>query len=153
MESFSTVADWKGGLEQQGAHDIVGGTNHALDLAVLGGGVGTRHPELDTVRKEEGAGRGVIELPSIITLNTPNGATKLRGYVSGKVREGGEGVGLMAQRKGPRVMSAIIENNQVVLISRNTEYRRGSKIQWIKSKGRTALEDELGNGNLTCLPS
>ena len=80
------------------------------------------------MRKEEGAGRGVIELPSIITLNTPNGATKLRGHESEEVREGGEGVGLMTQRKGPRVMSAIIENNQVVLISRNTEYRRGPKI-------------------------
>jgi hypothetical protein len=40
----------------------------------------------------------------------------------------GEGVILMVQWKGPHVMSAIIKNNQVILISRNTEYMRGPKI-------------------------
>jgi hypothetical protein len=46
-------------------------------------------------------GGGVIELSSIITLDTLDGATKLRGHVSEEVREGGEGVRLMKQRKGP----------------------------------------------------
>jgi hypothetical protein len=98
-------------------------------------------------------GGGVIELSSIITLDTLDGATKLRGHVSEEVREGGEGVRLMKQRKGPRVMSAFIEKNQVVLISKNTEYRRCPRSQWIKSKARTILEEELGKGNLTCQPS
>ena len=41
VKSLSPVAGWKGSLEQQGAHHIVGGADHALGLAVLGGSVGT----------------------------------------------------------------------------------------------------------------
>jgi hypothetical protein len=35
MKALSPVASLKGGLEQQRAHDIVGGMNHALSRAVL----------------------------------------------------------------------------------------------------------------------
>jgi hypothetical protein len=37
VEALNSVAGWKGGLEQQVAHDIIGGANHALDPTVLGG--------------------------------------------------------------------------------------------------------------------
>jgi hypothetical protein len=73
MKALSPVASRKGYLEQQGAHDIVGGTNHALSLAVLWGSVGTQHQKLDTVRKEEGAREGVVKLTSIVVLDTLNG--------------------------------------------------------------------------------
>jgi hypothetical protein len=52
---------------------------------------------------------------------------KLHGHVCEEVREDGEGVRLMAQRESPRLMSAIIENNQVILIARNTKYMRGHR--------------------------
>jgi hypothetical protein len=86
VKALSPVASLKGSLEQQGTHDIVGGTNHALSLAVLWGRVGTRHPKLDIVRKEEGASGGVVKLMSIVALNTPNGTTKLCGHISEKLR-------------------------------------------------------------------
>jgi hypothetical protein len=35
MKALCPVTGWKGSLEQQEAHDIVGGTNHALGLVVL----------------------------------------------------------------------------------------------------------------------
>jgi hypothetical protein len=79
------------------------------------------------MRKEEYVGGGVVKLTSIITLDTPDGTTKLREHISKKVREHGERVRLMAQRKDPRVMSAIIQNNQIVLISRDTGHRRSPK--------------------------
>jgi hypothetical protein len=60
-------------------YDIVCGMNHALSLAVLWGRVGTRHPKLDTMRKEEGVG-GVVKLTSIVALDTPDGTTKLRDH-------------------------------------------------------------------------
>jgi hypothetical protein len=106
----------------------MGGTNHALHLAILWGRVGTRHPKLDTMREEEGVGGGVIKLTSIVALDTPDGTTKLCRHISEKVRKSGEHVRLMAQRKGPRVMSTIIQNNQIVLISRTTGYKRSPKI-------------------------
>jgi hypothetical protein len=37
VKALSPVASRKGSLEQQGAHDTVGGTNHALSRAVLWG--------------------------------------------------------------------------------------------------------------------
>jgi hypothetical protein len=69
--------------------------NHALDLVVMWRGIGTQHLELDDVREEESA--GVIEFTSIITLDTPDGATKMRGHKGEEVEDGREGVGLMAQ--------------------------------------------------------
>jgi hypothetical protein len=81
VKALSPIASQKGSLEQQGVHHIVGGTNHALSLAVLWGHVGTRHPKLDTVRKEEYAS-GVVKLTSIVALDTP----KLCGHISEKVR-------------------------------------------------------------------
>jgi hypothetical protein len=128
VKALSPVASQKGSLEQQGAHDIVGGMNHALSLAILWGRVETRHSKMDTVRKEEGASGGFVKLTSIVALGIPVGTTKLRGHISEKVRERGEHVRLMAHRKGPRIMSTIIKNNQIILISRHTRYRRSPKI-------------------------
>jgi hypothetical protein len=96
VEALNPVASWKGGLKQQGAYDIICVANHALNLAILRGGVGARHPELDAMGEEEGAGGGVIELASIIVMDTPDGATKLRGYVGKEVRGGGESIRLVA---------------------------------------------------------
>jgi hypothetical protein len=96
VKALSLETGWKGSLEQQGAHDIIGGTNHALSLAILQESVGTRHPKLDVVREEESAGGGVIKLASIITLDALDGVAKLRGHKGEEVGEGGEGVGLLA---------------------------------------------------------
>jgi hypothetical protein len=75
-------------------YDIVGSTNHALDLAVMWRSIGTRHPKLDAVREGESAS-GVIKLTSIITLDAPDGAAKLRGHKDGEVGEDGEHVRLL----------------------------------------------------------
>jgi hypothetical protein len=101
VKALSPVMCWKGSLEQQGSHDIVGRMNHALGLAVLWGSVGTQHTKLDVVREEESAGGGVIKLTSIIALDTPDDTAKLRGHKGEEVGEGGEGVELLAQRKSP----------------------------------------------------
>jgi hypothetical protein len=124
-------------------HDIVRGTNHALGLTVLRGSVGTRHPKLDAAREEESAGGGVIKLTSIIALDAPDGAVKLRGHKGKEVGEGGEGVGLLAQRKSPRVVSAVIEDDQVILVTRDTRNRGGRKVtvyevKWLKGSNRGA---------------
>jgi mRNA-degrading endonuclease toxin of MazEF toxin-antitoxin module len=95
------------------------------------------------VRKEEGASGGVVKLTSIVTLDTPDGTTKLRRHISEKVRERGERVRLMAQQKGPRVMSTTIQNNQIVLISRNIGYRRSSKITMDQIKNTDNLGQRI----------
>jgi mRNA-degrading endonuclease toxin of MazEF toxin-antitoxin module len=95
------------------------------------------------VRKEEDASGGVVKLTSIVTLDTPDGTTKLRRHISEKVRERGERVRLMAQQKGPRVMSTTIQNNQIVLISRNIGYRRSSKITMDQIKNTDNLGQRI----------
>jgi hypothetical protein len=60
-------------LDQEGAHDIVRGPNHALSLSVLGRGIWTRHAELDTLREEKRMGSVVIELMLVVTLDSLDG--------------------------------------------------------------------------------
>jgi hypothetical protein len=109
--------------------------NHALDLAILRGSVGTRHSKLDAMREEESAGGGVIKLASIITLGTPDGTAKLLGHKGKEVGEGGEGVGLLAQQKSPRVVGAVIGDDHVILVTRDTRNRGGPKVTMYEVKG------------------
>jgi hypothetical protein len=60
------------------------------------------------VREEESVVGPVIDLASIIALDTLDVATKLRGHIGEEVGEGEEHVKLMGYRVGPRVMSAIM---------------------------------------------
>jgi hypothetical protein len=95
---------------------------------------------LDAVREEENAGRGVIKLASIIALDAPDGVAKLRGHKGKEVGEGGEGVGLLAQRKSPRVVGAvIIEDDQVILVTRHSEQGR-SKDHNVRGQRAEGLE-------------
>ena len=96
------------GLDQKGEHDVVRRANHPLSLAVLRRGIRTRHTQLNTPREEEGTGGGVIELPPVVTLDGLNSEAELSGHPGKEVEEGGEGLGLGAQRKSPRVMRKII---------------------------------------------
>ena len=113
------------GLEQQGVHDIVGGTNHTLGLAVLSRSVGARHMKLNAVGEKERTRGGVVELAPVVTLNGLNGTTKLSGHPGEEVRERLESIGFQAQRKSSGVMRKIIHNHQVEFISRYTENGRG----------------------------
>ena len=71
VETLHPEASRKRSLEQKGAHDIVSGANHALSLAVLSGGIGSGHTQLDTAREEERAAGVVIKLTPVITLDGP----------------------------------------------------------------------------------
>jgi hypothetical protein len=70
--------------------------HHAIDLAVLLGSEGTRYPKLDAMGEEESASARVIKLVFISALDALGGAMKLRGHKGEEVREGGEGVRLLA---------------------------------------------------------
>jgi hypothetical protein len=78
---------------------------------------------------------GVIKLVSIIALDASNGAVKLREYKGKEVGEGGEGVRLLAQRKSPQVVGAVNEDDQVILVTRDTRNMGGPKVIVYKVKG------------------
>ena len=125
MKSLDPEAGRKGGLDQEGANDVVRGAKHALSLAVLSGSVRARHAQLNTVRKEEEARRRVIELPPVVALDSLDGAPKLSRNPSEEMRNRGKSRRLGAQGKSPGVMRKIINHHKVILITRNTENRRG----------------------------
>ena len=116
------------GLDQKGAHDVVRRANHPLSLAILRRGIRTRHTQLNTPREEERTGDGVVELPPVVTLDGLNGEAELSGHPGKEVEKGGEGLRLGAQRKSPRVMRKIINNDQIIFITRHAEYRRCPKV-------------------------
>jgi hypothetical protein len=87
------------------------------------------------VREDESVGGGVIKLTSIIALNALDGVAKLHGHKGEEVGEGGEGVGLLAQRKGPRVVGAVIVDDHVILITRDTQNMGGPEVTLYEVKG------------------
>jgi hypothetical protein len=98
------------GLDQKGAHDVVRGPNHALSLAVLWGGIQTRHAQLDTPREEEGTRGVIVELTSVVTLDNLNGEAELSSHPGKEVEEGGKRVRLSTQRESPGVVREIIDH-------------------------------------------
>jgi hypothetical protein len=112
-QPLGLVAGKKGGLEQQGAHDVVHVVN---SLAILRRSIGARHPQLSVVGEEEGTGHGVVKLLPVVTLDSSDSASKLSG-------KGGERIRLQVQGKSPQVIWVVIQNEQITFIARNAEYR------------------------------
>jgi hypothetical protein len=70
----------------------------------------------------------VVELATIVALQGTDRAMELGGYLGEEVCEGGEHVGLQPKSKSPKKMGKIIQNHQVVSVTRKTEYRGGPEI-------------------------
>jgi hypothetical protein len=94
-EGLNPVRSGKGSLEKERVHNIVRRANHTLSPAVLRRRVGAGHAEVDAAREEEFTEHIVIELTPVVTLDVPDGATKLSGDPSEEVRQGGKSVGLL----------------------------------------------------------
>jgi len=124
VQTLCPEASRKRRLEQKGAHGVVRGANHALGLAVLGGGIRARHAQLDTVREEEGTGGAVIELTAIVTLDGLDGEAELSRHPGEKVEKSGESIRLRTQRESPRIMREIVNHHKIVFIPRNADDRR-----------------------------
>jgi hypothetical protein len=60
VESLGPETCWEVLLEKKSADGVVGRADHALNLAVLGGGIRARHLQLHPVGEKEVTGGGVI---------------------------------------------------------------------------------------------
>jgi hypothetical protein len=65
------------------------------------------------------------------------------------VKKGGEGVRLGTQREGPRVVREIINDHQIILITRNVEYRRSPQITVDKIKSMRSMRRRKRKSNMT----
>jgi hypothetical protein len=77
------------------------------------------------MREEESTRGGVIKLATIVTLDGLDGEAELCGHPSEEMKKRGKSIRLRTQGKGPRVMREIIDHHKIVLITRNTDNRRG----------------------------
>ena len=93
---------------------------------------------LDTVREEERARGGVIELTPIVTLDGLDGEAELSRHPGEKVKECGECLRLSTQGKSSVIMREIINHHQV-FIARNTEYRRCPQVAMYKIKNMSCM--------------
>jgi hypothetical protein len=128
VQGLCPVAGRERRLEEKAAEHIGGGVDHAFGSAVLCRGVGARETQLDAMSEEERTGGVVVELATIVTLQSTDRATKLSGYPGEEMCEGGECVGLQPKWESPEKMGKINQNHQIVFITRKTEYRRGPKV-------------------------
>jgi hypothetical protein len=62
------VGVWR--LETVKCDNVIGGAQHMFGFTVLRRGVWARHPKVHTVGKEELPRGGVVELTTIVTLDT-----------------------------------------------------------------------------------
>jgi hypothetical protein len=92
VQGLCPVAGRERCLEEKATEHIGGGADHAFGAAVLCRGVGARETQLDAMSEEERARGVVIELATIVTLQSTDRATKLSGYPGEEVCEGGESV-------------------------------------------------------------
>jgi hypothetical protein len=103
VQGLRPVARRERHLKEKAA-DHVGGVNDAFGPTILGIGVGVRERQLDAMGAEEGTRCVVVELATIITLESTDWATKPSKDPGEDVGEGGERVGLQPKRESPQEM-------------------------------------------------
>jgi hypothetical protein len=91
------------------------------------------------VGEKEGARGGVIEHTTVVALDGLNGEAELSEHLGKEVKKGGEGVRLGTQMEGPGVVRDIINDHQIILITRNAEYRRSPQITMDKIKSMRSM--------------
>jgi hypothetical protein len=77
VEPFYPVASWKRSLKKQWMQHIIDGGKDALGFTIMRRSVWTRHPQKYPFGGKECARGGVIELTTILTLDSFDGAIKL----------------------------------------------------------------------------
>jgi hypothetical protein len=134
VQGLRPVARRERHLKEKAA-DHVGGVNDAFGPTILGIGVGVRERQLDAMGAEEGTRCVVVELATIITLESTDWATKPGKDPGEDVGEGGERVRLQPKRESPQEMRQVILNDEVVFVTREADDRRSPEITMDKIKG------------------
>ena len=70
--------------------------------------------------EKECAGLRIVEFTAVVALDALDGGAKLRANISEKIRKSGKCLGFEAERKSPNVVGAIIKNDQILFVSRQT---------------------------------
>jgi hypothetical protein len=82
-------------------------------------------------------------------LDGLNGEAELSGHPGTEVKKGVEGVRLGTQRESPGVVREVINDHQIILITRNVEYRRSPHITVDKIKSMRSMRRRKRKPNMT----
>ena len=104
-------------LKEERADDIVRGTDEPFCFAVLGRDVRTRETESDAIRREQLTKTSSEKFTAVVTLQTLHKRMKLSKNKRKETLQGGTCVGFGMERKGPRVVSIIIQNNKIIFVA------------------------------------
>lgn len=86
-------------------------------------GVGAREAKVGAVTSEQCADGGVVELTAIVCLQGENGQLKLCPNVGIEIEENSKNIRFLLERKGPDIVSEIVQNNQIEFIAVHTNNR------------------------------
>ena len=107
-------------MDEERANAVVDGAENALGFAILLGGVRTCETQYGAMGVKEGLVGGVVELTSVIGLESLNGARKFSANIGIKPSKEMMHFRFLLDRKSPSKMRKIIENNKIVLKTRQT---------------------------------
>jgi hypothetical protein len=128
MKSIYPIVWSHGRLEQQDVDHIVGGVEHAFGFTVLWRCIGARHVKLHTIVEKEGPGRGVVKLPTIITLDLLGHAPKLSMDIREKNERWWKKYQIWGAKEKSKNNVKIIKDNQIVFKPGDTDDRWSPQI-------------------------
>jgi hypothetical protein len=79
VEPINLVANWERSLKEYGANHIIYSAKSTIGFTVLWGGVGVGHPQNQPMSDDECSRGDIVELTTVVTLNSFDGAAKLCG--------------------------------------------------------------------------
>lgn len=113
-ECIGPKARWSVSTKQESADTVINGAEHTFDTAVLRRGVRTREPDDCAMGCKKSADGKVVELLSVVSLQSMNGPPKLYRHIGKKCGECRRNIRFLAKRKGPHKMGKIIQDHKII---------------------------------------
>lgn len=78
--------------------------------------------------EEERAGRRVVKLTTVVALDGLHDGAKLCTNIGKEIRDSGKCIGFEVKRKCPSIVRKIINNYEIIFVTRHASNRRGPKV-------------------------
>ena len=108
VQGFDPERGWHGGLEEEGAKDVIGGADGTFGFSVLRRRMRARETECDAMVGEKSAETYIQELAAVITLHAFDHNIKLCADLGEEAFESGSGIRFMVERETPRIVCKVI---------------------------------------------
>ena len=111
-------------MEEEGAETVVKCAKDALGTPILLRSIWAGKTKKNSTFTEKSSFGEVVELATIVSLDSENRALKLSGDIGMKVAKNIVNFRHAAQRKRPCVMGKILKYDEIIFVMGNTQNRR-----------------------------